>query len=198
MRNSLSKRRKLSNFVLLCLTLVFFRYCIKSDKVELERTRKCLPTPFPIDVVYTWVNGSDPDFINQLKKQDKSHSNTAEDTSESRFQDFNQLLYSLRSIEQYAPWIRRVYIVTNGQIPNWINLTSVTMVNHKSIFTEPSHLPNFNSLAIETHLHEIPGLSENFIYFNDDLSLMSPTCPEDFWMPETGYKSKFKLVSILA
>ena len=170
---------------------------MKSDRVELERTRKCLPTPFPIDIVYTWVNGSDPDFIRQLNKQDKSHSNTAEDTSESRFQDFNQLLYSLRSIEMYAPWIRRVYIVTNGQIPSWINLTSVTMVNHKSIFTEPSHLPNFNSLAIETHLHEIPGLSENFIYFNDDFSLMSPTCPEDFWTPETGYKSKFKLVSIL-
>ena len=82
--------------------------------------------------------------------------------------DFDQLLYSLRSIEQYAPWIRHVYIVTNGQIPGWLDLSfeRVTIVTHNEIYPDKSHLPTFSSPSIETHLHRIPNLSERFIYLN--------------------------------
>ena len=64
----------------------------------------CSPAPFPIDAVYTWVNGSDPKFLKDLAKQ--KGGNAAGDTSQNRYRDWNQLLFSLRSLEQYAPWIK--------------------------------------------------------------------------------------------
>ena len=80
--------------------------------------------------------------------------------------DFDQLLYSLRSIELYAPWIRHVFIVTNGQIPYWLDSDRVTIITHNDIYPDKSHLPTFSSPSIETHLHRIPNLSERFIYLN--------------------------------
>ena len=63
----------------------------------------------------------------------------------------------------YAPWIRKIFIVTNGQIPEWINLANqrVSVIKHSEIFTEQSDLPTFSSRAIESHLHRIPGLRKN-------------------------------------
>ena len=77
--------------------------------------------------------------------------------------DFNQLKYSLRSIEMFAPWIRKIFIVTNGQIPNWLNLENqrVDVIPHSEIFTRQSDLPTFSSRAIESHLHRIPGLRKS-------------------------------------
>lgn len=91
--------------------------------------------------------------------------------SRNRFADHNELMYSLRSIEKYAPWIRNIFLVTNGQVPNWldVNHPKIHLVNHSTIFPNKNHLPTFNSLAIESHLYEIPGLSDDFIYLNDDM-----------------------------
>ena len=97
--------------------------------------------------------------------------------------DFEQLEFSLRSLEYYAPWVRHVYIVTNGQIPVWLNASSdyISIVTHRDIYPVQSHLPTFSSPSIETHLHRIDGLSERFLYFNDDISLLAPICPEDYY-----------------
>ena len=104
------------------------------------------------------------------------------DVSKSRYVDNEELRYSLRSIEKFAPWVRRVFLVTNGQIPSWLDLEAprLQVVTHAEIFTDPSHLPTFSSPAIESHLHNIPGLSDNFLYFNDDVLLGQPVWPEDF------------------
>lgn len=138
----------------------------------------------PIDVVYTWVNGSDPEFIKNLNQYFPNS-----DYQPSRYQDFDQLLFSLRSIEKYASWVRHVYIVTNGQIPNWLNIDSayVTIIPHNEIYQNKSHLPTFSSPSIECHLHEIRNLSEKFIYFNDDITFFNPICPEDYFEDE-NYK----------
>ena len=78
----------------------------------------------------------------------------------------NQLKYSLRSIEQFAPWIQNIFIVTNGQIPEWLNLNNenIFLVTHDQIFKNKKHLPTFNSAAIEMHLHRIPKLRKMFIH----------------------------------
>lgn len=101
-----------------------------------------------------------------------------EKVSGSRFQDNSELQYSLRSLEKYAPWVRQVFIVTSGQIPSWLNLEHprIKVVTHEEIFTNKSHLPVFSSPAIESHLHEIPGLSELFLYLNDDVMI-----GDEFW-----------------
>ncbi|KAG7159870.1 N-acetylglucosamine-1-phosphotransferase subunits alpha/beta-like [Homarus americanus] len=107
-----------------------------------------------------------------------------------RFEDNEELRYSLRSLEKYAPWVRRIFLVTNGQIPYWLNLDHprLTIITHEEIFTNISHLPTFSSPAIESHIHKIPGLSEHFLYLNDDVMLGSVVWPEDFYSPASGYK----------
>ncbi|XP_054272957.1 N-acetylglucosamine-1-phosphotransferase subunits alpha/beta [Macrosteles quadrilineatus] len=113
-----------------------------------------------------------------------------DDYSPSRYEDKEELRYSLRSLEKFAPWVRKVFIVTNGQLPYWLDLSNprVQIVPHESIFTNSSHLPTFSSPAIETHLHRIPGLSEKFLYFNDDILLGEEVLPEDFISPRGGQK----------
>uniref|UniRef100_A0A3Q2YX68 EF-hand domain-containing protein n=1 Tax=Hippocampus comes TaxID=109280 RepID=A0A3Q2YX68_HIPCM len=107
-----------------------------------------------------------------------------------RFEENGALLYSLRSMEKHAPWVRHVYIVTNGQIPSWLNLQNprVSIVTHKEIFLNMSHLPNFNSHAIESHLHRIPGISQKFLYLNDDMMFGKDAWLDDFYTPTDGIK----------
>lgn len=113
-----------------------------------------------------------------------------EDISSSRFEDNEELRYSLRSVEKFAPWVRHVYIVTNGQIPSWLNLDNsrVSIVSHRDIFLNSSHLPTFSSPAIESHLHRIPGVSERFIYMNDDVFFGKEVWPDDFFTTAGGQK----------
>ncbi|MDR7086580.1 hypothetical protein J2X11_001419 [Aeromicrobium panaciterrae] len=137
---------------------------------------------FPIDVVYTWVDGSDEKWQSKRATYlpDAYHEDAAH---ESRYSDRNELLYSLRSLAMYAPWVRHVYLVTDDQVPAWLDTTSpkLTVVDHTEIFTDKNVLPTFNSHSIESQLHHIEGLSEHFIYFNDDMFLGAPVSPEDFF-----------------
>lgn len=143
----------------------------------------------PIDVVFTWVNGSDPDLIRQMSFYQQ---NTTK-ISANRYIDYGGLKYSLRSVEKYANWVRNIYIVTNGQVPNWLNLNNsrVRLVTHEQIFPNKSHLPTFSSPAIESHLHRINGLSNAFIYMNDDILLTAPVYSQDFFTVANGYMIRF-------
>ncbi|XP_053720050.1 N-acetylglucosamine-1-phosphotransferase subunits alpha/beta isoform X2 [Synchiropus splendidus] len=119
-----------------------------------------------------------------------SQSKQDEDVSASRFEDNEELRYSLRSVEKHAPWVRHIFIVTNGQIPSWLNLDNprVTVVTHQDVFRNLSHLPTFSSPAIETHIHRIPGLSQKFIYLNDDVMFGKDVWPDDFYSHSKGQK----------
>jgi UDP-N-acetylglucosamine-lysosomal-enzyme len=110
--------------------------------------------------------------------------------TDNRFEDNDQLKYSLRSLEINAPWIRNVYLVTNGQVPNWLNTSNsrIKLVTHADIFVNKSHLPTFSSSAIETHLHRIQGLSKKFLYFNDDILLGKPITLGDFYTESKGFR----------
>lgn len=136
-----------------------------------------------IDLVYTWVNGSDIHFIETIRKFDRTFDNA-------RFDDKGELKYSLRSIEMYAPWIRHIFIVTNGQIPHWLDLENkqVTLVTHEELIDsfDPEILPTFSSVVIETLLHKIPNLSERFLYLNDDIFIGSEIYPDDLYLQSTG------------
>nr|XP_004650281.2 N-acetylglucosamine-1-phosphotransferase subunits alpha/beta [Jaculus jaculus] len=119
-----------------------------------------------------------------------SQSKQDEDVSASRFEDNEELRYSLRSIEKHAPWVRNIFIVTNGQIPSWLNLDNprVTIVTHQDVFRNVSHLPTFSSPAIESHIHRIEGLSQKFIYLNDDVMFGKDVWPDDFYSHSKGQK----------
>mmetsp|Transcript_26095 Transcript_26095/g.65591 ORF Transcript_26095/g.65591 Transcript_26095/m.65591 type:complete len:1122 (+) Transcript_26095:89-3454(+) len=114
-------------------------------------------------------------------------------TSMSRFHDNEELRYSMRSLFKYAPWVRKVYLVTNGQVPYWLDLSyeRVSVVTHEEIFTNLSHLPTFSSPAIEVHLHRIPGLADRFIYLNDDVMFGRDVWPDDFITGGNGQRIFF-------
>uniref|UniRef100_A0A8C8RJM8 N-acetylglucosamine-1-phosphotransferase subunits alpha/beta n=1 Tax=Pelusios castaneus TaxID=367368 RepID=A0A8C8RJM8_9SAUR len=119
-----------------------------------------------------------------------SQSKQDEDISASRFEDNEELRYSLRSIEKHAPWVRHIFIITNGQIPSWLNLDNprITIVTHQDIFQNLSHLPTFSSPAIESHIHRIADLSQKFIYLNDDVMFGKDVWPDDFYSHSKGQK----------
>ena len=145
-----------------------------------------------VDVVYTWVDGSDEQFTNQFTKYHSLEVTTDNPSvaGKRRFRDNDELRYSLRSLESNATWTNRVFLVTNGQVPPWLNLEHprLRIVSHESIFPDANHLPTFNSLAIESHLHRIDGLSDNFLYFNDDMFLGRTINRSDFLLEDNTQK----------
>ncbi len=139
-----------------------------------------------VDVVYTWVDGHDDAWARRRDEALAGHAGSGlhpTASSEGRFEDHEELRYSLRSLAAYAPWVRRVFVVTDGQRPQWLaGHPWVTLVDHSEILPS-GDLPTFNSHAIETALHRIPGLAEHFLYFNDDVLLGRRAQPEDFFTP---------------
>lgn len=139
----------------------------------------------PIDIVYTWVDGNDPQW--QARKA-AYEPDTADDHNPSalhgaRYLSRDELRYSLRSVAMYAGWVRRIHIVTDGQVPAWLDAShpKIAVVDHKQIFRDPDVLPVFNSHAIESQLHHIPDLAERYLYLNDDFFFGRPVEPELFF-----------------
>lgn len=138
-----------------------------------------------IDIVYTWVDGSDPEWLEKkchyLQSDKKYHGCKKDQVSQARYSDNQELLYSLRSLEYFAPWINHIFIVTDKQKPSWLKeCDHITVIDHTEIISA-QYLPTFNSSVIEAHLHNIPNLSEKFIYFNDDMLLGRKSKPSDFF-----------------
>ena len=132
-----------------------------------------------IDFVITWVDGNDP-----VWRADKAkYSDAGADSGASRYRDWDQLKYWFRAIEKNAPWVNKIHFVTYGHLPEWLDTSNpkLNIVNHKDFIPE-EYLPVFNSTAIEAHLHRIKGLSEQFVYFNDDMYLMKPCRETDFFV----------------
>lgn len=132
----------------------------------------------PIDAVYTWVNSLDIEWQAIWQREFPGESYDAD-----RYTNHQELRYSLRSLRKYAPWLNKIYIVSNCAPPKWLRseVHSIEWVYHEQIFPDASMLPNFNSHAIECCLHRIKNLSEKFIYFNDDFFLSQPCRPTDFF-----------------
>ncbi|PVG81740.1 hypothetical protein DDE18_17370 [Nocardioides gansuensis] len=137
---------------------------------------------FPIDVVYTWVDGDDPEW--QAARDAREGSDARREAAgQARFRSRDELRYSMRSVHAHAPWVRTIHLVTAGQRPEWLaDDPRVKVVDHREILPADA-LPTFNSQAIETALHRVPGLAEHFVYVNDDVFLGRPVRPELFFSP---------------
>jgi len=133
-----------------------------------------------IDFVLTWVDGSDPAWVEEFNKYVPD--NKAIDTSDERYRDWDNLQYWFRGIEEFAPWVNKIYFVTWGHVPKWLNTNhpKLNIVKHED-YMDKNNLPVFNSHPIEINLHKIKGLSEHFVYFNDDMFLISPVVKTRFF-----------------
>ncbi len=141
-----------------------------------------------IDFVVTWVDGGDREWLAQKRKylgvESSASSSLAggEANADCRYRDCGLLRYWFRSVEKFAPWADRVFFVTCGQKPDWLDETNskLRLVNHADYIPQ-EYLPTFHSDTIELNLHRIPGLSERFVLFNDDMFLLRPSTPEQFF-----------------
>jgi UDP-glucose 4-epimerase len=145
---------------------------------------------FDIDLVFSWVDGSSAEFQRARALRMQSYVVGEGDDSEARFRQLDELKYALRSVYLYAPWIRRIFIATDSPPPAWLDEhPSVTLVRSEEFFQNPDALPTHNSQAVESQLQHIEGLSEHFLYSNDDMFFGRPVSPDMFFSP--GGVSKF-------
>lgn len=135
-----------------------------------------------IDFVVTWVNMDDPEWKEEFIKYSNKGDNEKNGVSEARFRDYGFFKFWFRGIEQFAPWVRKIHFITSGKTPVWLNTDNpkLNVVHHKDIIPE-KYLPTYNSVVIERYIHKIPGLSEHFVYFNDDFYITRPITPERFF-----------------
>lgn len=149
----------------------------KPDKVKID---------YPIDFVVTWVDGGDPEW--QREKDiyfTKLSGDEQKENNDAKYRDWDLFRYWFRAVEKYAPWVRNVYLVTYGHIPSWLNTANpkLKIVRHGN-FIPKEYLPTFSTRCIELNIWRIPGLSEHFVYFNDDMYLFNEVTKEDFFSSE--------------
>ena len=153
-----------------------------------------------MDAVITWVDGSDSAHQLKLQSYLDSYATKPESSASTRFADNGEIEFSVRSLIRFAPWVDKIYIVTDKQIPHFYRnitdqslLEKVIIVDHQVLFSGYADaLPVFNSLSIEALLWNIPGLSDDFIYLNDDMMLIRPV-PASAFRIDNDYILKGKL-----
>ena len=171
-----------------------------------------------IDIVIAWVDGNDL----ELKKKRHKYL-TGEDASDAvsatRFASNNEIYYNIASILKYVPFCRHIYVVADNQRPEFIDefaaqglcvADKIRVVDHQEIFRGfEEHLPTFNTRSIESMLWNIEGLSDYFIYLNDDFFFNAPAQVEDFlkadslviyghWQNSFALKAKLKYRQLMS
>ena len=169
-------------------------------------------TNFPIDAVITWVDGSDERHkAKRMKYGNETIFNAEDIAGSSRFASLGEIFYCVASLNRFAPWLNKIYLVTDEQDPQIDKLIEkyfpekhipIEIVDHKTIFCGyEEYLPTFNSISIESMTWRIPGLSEHYIEFNDDFILAAPVTSEDFFTSDGkvvcyGKKSNYLLTKL--
>lgn len=135
-----------------------------------------------IDFVILWVDMNDPDWRAEFSKYSGRTVNPSNSVSKARFRENGFLKYWFRGVAKFAPWVRTIHFVTNCKTPDWLDLDNpkLRIVHHREIIPA-EYLPTFNSGVIERYIHRIPGLSEHFVYFNDDFYIINHVRKERFF-----------------
>lgn len=132
-----------------------------------------------IDFVISWVDGNDKAWQQEKRKYDTC---SGTDSADERYRDWENLKYWFRGVEKYAPWVGKIHFITWGHLPKWLDTShpKLHIVRHED-YMPAEYLPTFNSHTIEWNMHKIDGLSERFVYFNDDFFLTGTVKEEDFF-----------------
>jgi hypothetical protein len=145
---------------------------------------------FPIDIVFSWVDGTDLEWQRARAARMQSYVVGEGDNHEARYRQIDELKYAMRSVHLFAPWMRNIVIVTDSPRPEWLaDHPRVRVMRSAEFFSDPGVLPTYNSHAVESQLHRIPGLSEHFIYSNDDMFFGRELSPQAYF--SSGGLSRF-------
>lgn len=136
-----------------------------------------------IDFIITWVDMSDPLWQAEFNRYAASQTNEPNGVSVARFRDNGWLRYWFRGIDKFAPWVRKIHLLTSSKLPDWLDTSNprLHIVNHRE-FIPHQFLPTYNSVVIERYMHLIPDLSDHFVYFNDDFYVIRPILPSRFFL----------------
>ncbi len=136
-----------------------------------------------IDIVYTWVDDSFPGYLAELNR----YADDPRDLNPNRTRDNLEVMrFSLRSVARNCPWVRRIYLVTcRPQVPDWLNVDhpQLHLIHHDQIMPAEI-LPTYNSFCINSFLHALPGITDRFVYFEDDMLAMRPGLMEALVAPD--------------
>ena len=137
---------------------------------------------YPVDFVVLWLDGNDPNWIREMEKYQPKDSIAKKNNSAARFRNWDNFHYWFRSVEKYAPWVRYVYVVTWGHVPEFLDLSNpkIRFIRHDQ-FMPAEYLPTFSCFPTELNLWRIEGISEHIVYFNDDFFLTKPLEKSDFF-----------------
>ncbi|MBT0567126.1 stealth family protein [Williamsia sp. CHRR-6] len=160
------------------------RYGVDFSTIESMFDPQSHDIDFDIDIVFSWVDGTSAAFQAQRATRMQSYVVGYGDDSAARYRQIDELRYALRSVHMYAPWIRRIFIATDSPVPDWLDEhAGVTVVRSSEFFADAADLPTHNSQAVEAQIHHIPGLSEHFLYSNDDMFFARAVDPQMFFSP---------------
>lgn len=139
-----------------------------------------------IDFVVTWVDDGDLKWRKERDQYLPDSDNILKMNQNSRYRDFNIFKYWFRSVEKYAPWVNHIFLITNGQVPKWLNVKNpkLRLINHRD-YIDSDFLPTFNSNAIELGINKIKDLSDRFVLFNDDTFINDYVSERDFFLNKT-------------
>ena len=178
------KNKKVVTFAKICCILAIVAFLSIDIKVLFfENNHIDTEGNYAVDLVYLWCDGNEPAFRERknywLERENKP---ALQAVADGRFEQVDELKYSLRSVAAYLPWINHIYIVTDRQVPSWLNTKhpKITVVDHSQIIPR-EYIPVFNANAIESVLYKIPGLSEHFLYANDDTFVNRPLSKSFFF-----------------
>ncbi len=134
------------------------------------------------DFVIAWVDDTDEKWLTEKNRYIKDYVQDDMITGDCRYRDWDIIKYWFRSIEKYAPWVRKIHFVTYGHLPDFLKVShpKLNIVNHSDYIPE-EYLPTFSSRTIELNFHRIRDLSEQFVYFNDDMFVNAPINEKDFF-----------------
>lgn len=134
-----------------------------------------------IDFVITWLDESDMEWRKEFEYYSAKEKRSIS-TDPCRYRDWDTLKYWFRGVEMFAPWVNKIFFVTYGHLPEWLDIANpkLVVVKHED-YIPAEYLPTFNSYCIEYFFHKIEGLSEKFVYFNDDMFIINSVSPERFF-----------------
>ena len=174
---------KCSLFIICCVILTLYVFTNQSELTLVERDVSFgIDDPNVVDVVVTWVNGSDPVWYDRMiKEANKQNYTISKGYKESRFIQHDEIKWLLRSIERFAPWISMIHIITDEQYPSWANLKNpkIHWVNHSTLYYHGYH--TFSSIALQFASMYIPNISRRYIIMDDDYIFLNYVTPSDFF-----------------
>eukprot|EP01135_Chromosphaera_perkinsii_P008570 Nk52_evm12s1401 gene=Nk52_evmTU12s1401 len=166
------------------------KFLCKSDANISVEDMEILEELGPIDIVYTWVNGSDAELAMQRNEWFFKLFNVNKTFDPQRVSDHGELRHSLRSLWKNVEWFHHIYIITNDQVPDWLNVNHpcLSLVPTDSVFLDKrNEAPSFSSVAIEWNMYNIPNLTDHFVYLNDDFYFNAPTPLSAWYSIREGY-----------